>query len=41
MAGAIVGLRVAGVKIDDIGATSKTLPEFPLLWAGMLEGSSG
>ena len=41
MAGAIVGLRVDGVMIDDIGATSKTLPEFPRLWAGMLEGSSG
>ena len=41
MAGAIVGLRVAGVTVDDIGATSKTLPEFPQLWAEMLEGSSG
>ncbi|ORW33649.1 3-phosphoshikimate 1-carboxyvinyltransferase [Mycobacterium paraense] len=37
MAGAIVGLRVAGVEVDDIGATSKTLPEFPQLWARMLE----
>jgi 3-phosphoshikimate 1-carboxyvinyltransferase len=37
MAGAIVGLRVAGVRVDDIGATSKTLPEFPQLWARMLE----
>lgn len=36
MAGAIVGLRVDGVEIDDIGATSKTLPEFPQLWARML-----
>jgi 3-phosphoshikimate 1-carboxyvinyltransferase len=41
MAGAIVGLRVAGVTVDDIGATTKTLPEFPQLWAEMLEGSSG
>ncbi len=38
MAGAIVGLRVAGVEVDDIGATSKTLPEFPQLWARMLAG---
>jgi 3-phosphoshikimate 1-carboxyvinyltransferase len=38
MAGAIVGLRVPGVRVDDIGATSKTLPEFPQLWAGMLAG---
>ncbi|OCB30905.1 3-phosphoshikimate 1-carboxyvinyltransferase [Mycobacterium malmoense] len=36
MAGAIVGLRVAGVEVDDIGSTSKTLPEFPRLWAQML-----
>ena len=37
MAGAIVGLRVAGLQVDDIGSTSKTLPEFPKLWADMLE----
>ncbi len=36
MAGAIVGLRVPGVEVDDIGATTKTLPEFPQLWACML-----
>jgi 3-phosphoshikimate 1-carboxyvinyltransferase len=36
MAGAIVGLRVADVQVDDIGATTKTLPEFPQLWARML-----
>lgn len=38
MAGAIIGLRVPGVRIDDIATTSKTLPEFPQLWAGMLAG---
>ncbi|MCV7245439.1 3-phosphoshikimate 1-carboxyvinyltransferase [Mycobacterium mantenii] len=37
MAGAIVGLRVAGVEVDDIGSTGKTLPDFPRLWARMLE----
>jgi 3-phosphoshikimate 1-carboxyvinyltransferase len=36
MAGAIVGLRVAGVEVDDIVATTKTLPEFPQLWAEMV-----
>jgi 3-phosphoshikimate 1-carboxyvinyltransferase len=42
MAGAIVGLRVAGVEVDDIAATTKTLPDFPQLWARMLaEGRSG
>lgn len=40
MAGAIVGLRVTGVEVDDIGATTKTLPEFPQLWASMLSESS-
>jgi 3-phosphoshikimate 1-carboxyvinyltransferase len=39
MAGAIVGLRVDGVEVDDIGATAKTLPQFPQLWADMLKGS--
>ncbi|MEZ0366957.1 3-phosphoshikimate 1-carboxyvinyltransferase [Mycobacterium sp. pUA109] len=37
-AGAIVGLRVDGVQVDDIGTTAKTLPEFPRLWADMLAG---
>lgn len=43
MAGAIVGLRVAGVEVDDIATTAKTLPEFPRLWADMLadRGSCG
>jgi 3-phosphoshikimate 1-carboxyvinyltransferase len=41
MAGAIVGLRVSGVQVDDIGTTGKTLPEFPRLWAGMLKGPNG
>ncbi|ERG64708.1 hypothetical protein L332_09640 [Agrococcus pavilionensis RW1] len=40
-AGAVVGLRVPGVEVDDIGATAKTIPEFPELWAGMLAGPGG
>jgi 3-phosphoshikimate 1-carboxyvinyltransferase len=35
-AGAIVGLRVSGVEVEDIGTTAKTLPEFPRLWADMV-----
>jgi 3-phosphoshikimate 1-carboxyvinyltransferase len=35
-AGAIVGLRVAGVQVDDIATTAKTLPQFPRMWAKML-----
>ena len=37
-AGAIVGLAVPGILIDDIGTTAKTLPEFAHLWAGLLHG---
>jgi 3-phosphoshikimate 1-carboxyvinyltransferase len=35
-AGAIIGLRITGVEIEDIRTTSKTLPEFPELWFNML-----
>jgi 3-phosphoshikimate 1-carboxyvinyltransferase len=35
-AGAIIGLRVPGVEIEDIRTTSKTLPEFAALWLHML-----
>ncbi len=31
-AGALVGLVVEGVEVDDIGTTAKTLPQFPELW---------
>ena len=36
MAGAIVGLRVNGVRVEDIATTAKTLPTFPRLWSDML-----
>ena len=35
-AGAIIGLAVPGLEIDDIATTAKTLPQFPELWASML-----
>ena len=38
-AGAIIGLRVPGVEVEDIGTTAKTLPKFPQLWADMLAGN--
>jgi 3-phosphoshikimate 1-carboxyvinyltransferase len=38
-AGAIVGLRVDGVRVDDIETTAKTLPDFPKMWADMLGGA--
>jgi 3-phosphoshikimate 1-carboxyvinyltransferase len=40
-AGAIIGLRVAGVEVNDIETTAKTLPDFPRLWADMLADGSG
>ena len=40
-AGAIVGLRVPGIEIDDIGCTAKTLPGFDRMWARMLDPQAG
>ncbi|MFC0109869.1 3-phosphoshikimate 1-carboxyvinyltransferase [Kibdelosporangium aridum] len=37
-AGAILGLVVTGVEVDDIATTNKTIPDFPGLWAQMLGG---
>ncbi|MFE3444761.1 3-phosphoshikimate 1-carboxyvinyltransferase [Nocardia sp. NPDC059180] len=36
-AGAILGLAVPGVEIEDIGTTAKTLPDFVALWERMLD----
>lgn len=35
-AGAIIGLRVPGVQVEDVATTAKTLPGFDLLWTRML-----
>ena len=35
-AGAIIGLRVAGIEIEDISTTSKTMPNFADMWMNML-----
>lgn len=35
-AGAIIGLRVEGVEVDDIDTTAKTLPGFAQMWEKML-----
>lgn len=35
--GAIIGLRVPGVEVQDIQTTSKTMPDFPEMWRNMLE----
>ncbi|MFM2721378.1 3-phosphoshikimate 1-carboxyvinyltransferase [Microbacterium mcarthurae (nom. nud.)] len=34
--GALIGLRVPGIVVDDIGTTAKTLPQFAALWERML-----
>ena len=39
-AGAIIGLRVPGIEIEDITVTSKTMPGFELLWSKMLGATS-
>ena len=39
-AGALIGLRVPGVAVDDIATTAKTMPEFPQLWAQLLGDDS-
>ncbi|ROP66446.1 3-phosphoshikimate 1-carboxyvinyltransferase [Curtobacterium sp. ZW137] len=40
-AGAIVGLVVDGIAVDDIGSTAKTLPQFPELWAELVATGAG
>lgn len=39
-AGALIGLRVPGVEVEDVATTAKTLPDFVGLWGGMLAGSA-
>ncbi|WP_328842292.1 3-phosphoshikimate 1-carboxyvinyltransferase [Nakamurella leprariae] len=39
-AGAIVGLLVPGVQVDDIDTTAKTLPGFAPLWADLVGGGA-
>jgi 3-phosphoshikimate 1-carboxyvinyltransferase len=38
--GAILGLRVPGIAVEDVGTTAKTIPDFVGLWTGMLEDRS-
>jgi 3-phosphoshikimate 1-carboxyvinyltransferase len=39
-AGAMIGLRVVGVEVENIATTSKTLPEFASLWTALVEKTS-
>jgi 3-phosphoshikimate 1-carboxyvinyltransferase len=36
-AAVVLGSAVAGVELDDVGATSKTFPDFPVVWAALLD----
>jgi 3-phosphoshikimate 1-carboxyvinyltransferase len=38
-AAAVIGLAVPGITLTDVACTSKTLPEFPELWAGLVARS--
>ncbi len=35
-AAAVIGLAVPGVVLSDVGCTSKTMPDFPALWANLV-----
>ena len=35
-AGAVLGLAVPGVELEDVGATTKTIADFPGLWSGLV-----
>lgn len=37
--GAVLGLSVPGIEVQDIGTTSKTMPEFPELWRRMVDSA--
>ncbi|MGJ7441989.1 3-phosphoshikimate 1-carboxyvinyltransferase [Aquipuribacter sp. MA13-6] len=36
--GAVIGLRVPGVVVEDVATTAKTLPDFTGLWSAMVGG---
>ena len=38
-AGAMIGLRVEGIEVENIATTQKTLPDFPGAWADLLKGN--
>jgi 3-phosphoshikimate 1-carboxyvinyltransferase len=39
-AAAVIGLAVPGVQVENVATTAKTLPEFPAMWTGMLDGGT-
>jgi 3-phosphoshikimate 1-carboxyvinyltransferase len=39
-AGAVLGLAVPGVLVEDVATTGKTVPDFVGLWQAMLAGGA-
>ena len=39
LAGALIGLAVPGVEVDDVATTAKTIPDFVGMWTAMLAGN--
>jgi 3-phosphoshikimate 1-carboxyvinyltransferase len=37
--GAVLGLRVPGIVVEDIATTSKTLPDFPAMWQALVDSA--
>ena len=38
--GAILGLRVPGVRVEDVATTAKTVPDFTGMWGSMLAATA-
>jgi 3-phosphoshikimate 1-carboxyvinyltransferase len=41
MAGAVLGLRVPGLVLENVDTAAKTLPRFPQRWSAMVSGAAG
>ncbi|MDO4254179.1 MAG: 3-phosphoshikimate 1-carboxyvinyltransferase [Kocuria sp.] len=40
-AGAVLGLVVDGVQVENVETTAKTLPQFPTMWRQLVQGTQG
>ena len=40
-AGALLGLAIEGVRVENIATTAKTMPDFPQLWSDMAATAKG
>jgi 3-phosphoshikimate 1-carboxyvinyltransferase len=39
-AGAVIGLAVEGVEVENVSTTAKTLPDFPQMWTDLLSNGA-